>query len=155
MNDPSIRKNLGKLFAQSPSGNEEQNAIRIGKLSPSPNQVKTNIENSTRKRSNKGITLQDENTKSQKNPKLCIGGRDPGVSEPLNGRVSEGSANGHEFKHWVEIQSKTSEVTKNLLSLPADELSLQSIDALEDVLVGLLRKQKYKLLCADMQSQSS
>ncbi|KAK1405690.1 hypothetical protein POM88_005295 [Heracleum sosnowskyi] len=161
-NDLSIRKNLAKLFAQSPSGNEEQNVIRsnstypisiLGKLSPGPNQVTTNIENSTRKRSNEGITLQDENTKSQKNPKLCIGGSDPEVSEPLNGGVSEGSKNGHEFKHWVDIQSKTSEVTKNLLSLPAAELSLQSIDVLEDVLVGLLRKQKYKMLGADMQSQ--
>ncbi|WOG99038.1 hypothetical protein DCAR_0418385 [Daucus carota subsp. sativus] len=51
------------------------------------------------------------------------------------------------------IQSKISEITKNLLSLPADELSLQSIDVLEDIVVGLLRKQKYQMLRADMQSQ--
>ncbi|KAL8130838.1 uncharacterized protein LOC141711470 isoform X2 [Apium graveolens] len=150
-NDLSIRKNLGKLFAQSPSGNELSYPISIlGKLSPCINQVTSNIENSTRKRSNEGITLQDENTKSQKSPKLCIDWRDP---DPLNGGLGEESTTGYEYKHWVEIQSKTSEVTKNLLSLPADQLSLQSIDALEDVLVGLLRKQKYKMLCADMQSQ--
>lgn len=82
------------MFAQSP-GNEEQNVSHsnsiypisiLGKLSPSLNQVTTNIEHSTRKRSNVGITLQDENTKSQKSPKLCIGWPDP---EPLHGGDGE------------------------------------------------------------------
>lgn len=101
------------MFAESPCGNEEQNVIHsnsvypisiLGKLSPSLNQVTTNIENSTRKRSNEGITLQDENTKSQKNPKLCVGWCDP---EPLDGGVSAGSTNDHEFKHWVEVRTFT------------------------------------------------
>ncbi|XP_017247753.1 uncharacterized protein LOC108219029 isoform X2 [Daucus carota subsp. sativus] len=159
-NDPSIRKNLGTLFAQSP-GNEEKNVIHsdsiypisiLGRQSPSSNQVTTVVGSYTRKRSNEEITPQDESTKAKKSPKLCIGGCDPDVSKCS---VSPGSTGGNVLKHWVDIQSKISEITKNLLSLPADELSLQSIDVLEDIVVGLLRKQKYQMLRADMQSQKT
>lgn len=100
------------MFAQSPSGNEEQNVIRtdsihpisiLGKPSPSSNQVTTILENFTRKRSNEEVTPVDENTKAQKSPKLCIGGCDSEVSKPPNGGVSGGSTNGHVFKNWVDV----------------------------------------------------
>ncbi|CAB4305025.1 unnamed protein product [Prunus armeniaca] len=158
----NMQRFVGKdLVSHGSNSNGHDDCYRGVHISQSPFSEQ-DAENSVgRKRKNLGIIL-DDGDSIYKNPRI----QSPKVhrSENYDPEFMLGQSNIDDndrekfgadttWKCWTDILVKFSGDTEQLLSPLTSKLSLRAIGVLEDMLVQLLKANKYEALCSKVQSQ--